>query len=369
MNIGLLVYDISLTGGAEAAALNLAEEFGREHDTCLISLFSERGQSCYLAVGFEAVYLRQTTVSITAHFVELSRELREVIESRSLDVVFAISAGVVTVALFASCGTAAKIVYCEHSNLENKTYGKKHELRQMIGAKYSDIVVTLTERDRANFVHTFKLPEERVVAIPNWFVATEGEPPQYDVASKAIVSVGRLEMVKGYDYLLEVAYILKEICDGWSWDIFGDGSYRERIQSRIEMLGLNEHVRLKGNVSDLPVRLPKYSMFVMTSLFEGLPMSLLEAQEAGLPIVSFDIATGPAEIVSDGENGALIEPYDTVAMACEVARLQNDDALRSGYAAKARMNLGRYSKKAVLAKWSNLLRNISVSEGDDAKNV
>ena len=75
--------------------------------------------------------------------------------------------------------------------------------------------------------------------------------------------------------------------------------------SQIAEAGLAERVLLMGPVKDLASQMARASVFALSSRFEGMPMVLLEAMSAGLPVVSFDCPTGPGEVISDAEDGML----------------------------------------------------------------
>jgi glycosyltransferase involved in cell wall biosynthesis len=358
MKVALFVYDISLTGGAEHVAMNLASEFSEIYKTYLISIFDQK-HICDGVYPYEMQVLSKQNISITINLMKLSSRLRRYIRQNEIDVLIAITAGVVTVADLAAVNTDTKVIYAEHSNLENRTYGKKHQLRQFIGAKFSDIVVTLTERDKVNFEKIFKIRKEKIYVIPNWYTPNTNINEKNKSLSKNIISVGRLEKVKGYHYLLEVAKKIYPYFPDWKWDIYGEGSLREELQRQIKSSGLSGFIELKGNVMELSKVYGNYSIYVMTSLYEGLPMSLLEAQAAGLPIISFDCPTGPAEIVENGVNGIIVQAYHIEEMVQAIKSLMEDVGLRDNYASKASINLHHFSKENIMKKWIELFKQIS----------
>lgn len=358
MNLALLVYDISLTGGAEHVALNLASEFAKIYKTFLVSIFDQK-HACDSIYPYKTYVLSKQSVSITMNLMKLSARLRKYIRQNKIDILIAITAGVVTVADLAAINTRTRIIYAEHSNLENKMYGKKHQLRQFIGAKMSDIVVPLTYRDRDNFKKIYRIKDEKIYVIPNWYIPNTAIYVKNRNLSKSIISVGRLEKVKGYQYLLEVAKKIYPSFSDWKWDIYGEGSLRNEIQEQIKLNGLDDFIELKGNITDLSKVYGNYSIYVMTSLYEGLPMSLLEAQAAGLPIVSFDCPTGPAEIVENGVNGIIVQAYHVEKMVKALKSLMEDANLRESYASKASVNLYRFSKENVMQRWIKLFNLIS----------
>lgn len=351
--IAFLVYDISLTGGAERVAENLAEKLSEIYETHLISVFNEK------RVGgenhkYKTYFVSEKTVSLSFHCLSVSRKIRKYMKDNGIDVLFSITAGVNTIAVLSTWGTKVKTVYCEHSNLENGTYGLKHRLRQRIGAKRQDKVVALTERDAENFRNKYKLKREKVVAIANWF-----EPDFIDVNAckkgKAIITVGRLEKVKGYDLLLQVAEKVKGKHPDWSWDVFGEGSLKNYIEEEIVARKLKGFLNLRGNSSELGNEYGKYEFLVATSYYEGFPLAFLEAQTAGLPIVSFDCPTGPSEIVSDNENGFLVKPYDTEELADKVNLLIEDPQMLKEFSLKSGIKLGEYTREKILKKWTELI--------------
>lgn len=95
----------------------------------------------------------------------------------------------------------------------------------------------------------------------------------------------------------------------------------------------------------------EYSMYVLPSYREGLPLVLLEAKANRLPIVSFDIMTGPREIVRDGIDGILVPPYDLEKMGNAICSLIENEDLRSSMSLKSQENIYKYSKTAILKQW------------------
>lgn len=357
-SIGILVYDSTLVGGAERVAIQMADEFSKNYKVHLITLFEKNHDNVVNKDNITTYTVMDSLCSITKNFSLITKRLRAYLKTNQIRVLYAITAGVVTVATRSARKTSTKVVYCEHSNLENKTYGKKHQLRQYIGAKCSDKVVTLTQRDRNNFIKFYHLPEEKVVSIPNWFTPAHQGDTSYDVNAKGIITAGRLEYVKGYDNLLKVAKLVQQKHPEWCWHIYGEGTLHEEIQHSICEMGLETFVQLKGNVSDLPNRMVNYGIFVLTSYFEGLPLVLLEAQVGRLPIVSFDCPTGPAEIIDDRVNGILIPTYNIEKMAQAICNLIENDKLRKEFSEKAQIGLNRFSKEEIIKKWNSLTNEL-----------
>lgn len=353
IKVAFLVYDVSLTGGAEKVAINLASEFSNKYSVSIISVFNEKNHK--KSDRYDFFVLSKKTIKIPFHLKKLSSKIRNYLKENNIDVILAITAGVNELAYFGTLRTKTKMIYCEHSNLENKTYGKKHELRQLLGAKKANLVVTLTERDRENFIKAYHL--KNVVSIPNWYTSTNIKE-KYDSNSKKIISVGRLEKVKGYDLLVKSA---KEVYDkhpDWHWDIYGEGSYHDIIQNQINENKLEKFITLKGNVNNLASLYKEYAFLVMTSYYEGLPLSLLEAQSHNLPIISFNCPTGPDEIITDGENGFIVNAYDINEMSNKIIELIEDKETRIKFANKSKKDLKKYDKNDILKRWYDTIDKV-----------
>lgn len=118
--------------------------------------------------------------------------------------------------------------------------------------------------------------------------------------------------------------------------VVGDGELRDDLRGRVATLGLQGRVHFLGARRDLGNILAGIDVFVMPSFWEGLPLSMVLAMGAGLPVVATSVA-GIPEVVQDGVSGLLVPPNDTAALGDALARVINDGALsvRMGQAARA----------------------------------
>jgi glycosyltransferase involved in cell wall biosynthesis len=118
--------------------------------------------------------------------------------------------------------------------------------------------------------------------------------------------------------------------------VVGDGELRDDLRRRVETLGLQARVHFLGARRDLGNVLAAIDIFVMPSFWEGLPLSMVLAMGAGLPVVATRVA-GIPEVVEDGVSGLLVPPGDTAALGDALARVINDDTLSvlMGQAARA----------------------------------
>lgn len=211
--------------------------------------------------------------------------------------------------------------------------------------KKFDMVVALTESDKEMW------GLQNILVIPNFSnIQQHGESSR---ENKVVISAGRLEYVKGYDRLISAWALVAKKHPDWQLEIWGEGSLRKCLQQQIDTLQLSSVVHLKGVSHNISEVYAHSSFFVMSSLYEGFPLVLVEAMNCGLPCVSFDI-TGANSIINDGENGLLVTDNDTYALADACMKLIEDKGLREKMGKQAYISSARFSKPKVMQKWLDL---------------
>ena len=213
-----------------------------------------------------------------------------------------------------------------------------------------DSIVTLTEADQRAYREAF--PGARVDRIPNALHSLD--VPQSSLASKVVVSAGRLVPDKRFDRLIKAFELVVQRHPDWTLRIYGEGPWLERLQRSVLKRHLYNHVFLVGPTRRLEERLAKGSIFALSSRSEGFGMALLEALSCGLPAVSFDCPVGPREIIGHGEDGLLVPPGDIEGLAEGICRLIEDEELRRSFGAAARRKAAAYGPDAVAESWERL---------------
>jgi glycosyltransferase involved in cell wall biosynthesis len=104
--------------------------------------------------------------------------------------------------------------------------------------------------------------------------------------------------------------------------------------------------------------LSRAEVFVLSSRYEGFPVSLLEAMSCGLAVVSFDCDSGPREIIRHERDGLLVPPADPHALAAALARLMRDVPLRASLGTAAREVVERFSTARFEVEWDAVLRSV-----------
>jgi len=142
-------------------------------------------------------------------------------------------------------------------------------------------------------------------------------------AGPVVGSTGRIDSQKGFDLLVDALALLPAV----TAVIVGDGAERGALEQRAERAGVGDRLIITGWTDRVATLLRGFDVFVLASRFEGLPLSVLEAMEAGLPVVATSVG-GVSEAVADGETGLLVPPEDPVSLAAGVRKLLADEELR-----------------------------------------
>lgn len=303
-------------------------------------------------------YLITRTGSVKSILFPASKELKKYIAANNIDIVIACGNVFYPMALLAKMRNT-KVVCWEHSNVYNTHDNDGQTILRWLASRLSNKIVTLTECDKNGYQKKFHA--KRVQRIFNPIdPQLSVETGKYDPTSKKIISVGRFCYQKHLDEIPDIAKKLNTLTDNWTWDIYGNGDSFSFVQNKIKEYGLDEKIFLRGQVKNLYSLYQNYSMIVMTSRYEGFPMTLLEGAANGLPMISYDILTGPNEIIRNGVNGFLVKEGDTDDMSQKIASLLLNDSLRVNFAAESRQTAKAFSVDKIAEEWKSLFLDLSI---------
>lgn len=347
MNILFLEGDMSRRGGTERMTAWLSSALSVHHAVHIVSLHCKNDTIFYpLAVTVINKTLKKS--STIGNICDIHRYILK----NHIDVVINVDTGMGYIGILATIGTKASVITWEHSNYYNNWDSRVFQYLRRFAAKHSDAMVVLTERDRQNYQSGIKkcVP---VHVIPNP-VAQMSNDISYNIVSKTILSAGVIGRIKRFDRILEIGRNVFVRHPDWNWIICGDGDERENLENAVRKAGLCNNIRLVGTVRNMDEYYNNAAVFVLTSDMEGLPMVLLEAKAHRLPIVSFDINTGPSDIVRDGVNGYLVSPYDTDVMADRLCELIENDTLRQRFSDNTVLDMEKFNGERIAETWENL---------------
>lgn len=154
--------------------------------------------------------------------------------------------------------------------------------------------------------------------------------------------VGRIAVDKGIEVLIDAIAELRRRHDDLTLTVVGDGPYRNHLEDLCERRSLADSITFVGskNQDEVAKLLMDHDLFVLPSFAEGVPVVLMEAMGAGLPVVATYVG-GMTELVDDGVTGFLVRPFDKTQLVRRIEQLIEDPALRG--------RIGRAAREAVLA--------------------
>jgi glycosyltransferase involved in cell wall biosynthesis len=195
----------------------------------------------------------------------------------------------------------------------------------------SRAVVAVSRATHAHMAKVMRMPPEAILTIPNGITFTPGirEGVRSELgltdSNVLVLAVGNLVPRKGHIFLLRALAALEN--DSWHVAIAGRGDEEQRLLAFAAEAGVADRVHLLGHRGDIPSLLAAADVYAMPSLWEGLPMALLEAMFAGKAIVA-SRASGIPEAIDEGKEGLLTDPGNEEQLKEVLSRLVTDPALR-----------------------------------------
>ena len=358
--IAIVKWSIDRTDGGLKVAVNLSNELSKYYEIHLLSMIST--EQNFFSLKNEICYrnLSSKKLSMSKNFFQAVQKLRTYLIENKIDIVLGIGISMNGVGIASTLGLKTKFVSCDHTNSIVDIDTKVKKIQRFIAAKFASKIITLTNQDRLNYIKKYKMNVDKVDYIYNWMDSLESVE-KYNINSKKIITVGRFDYQKGFDYLSQVANLILSKYPDWEWDIYGDGveEIKQGLRTELEAGGVLSRVHFKGNVKGTENIYPGHAIYVMTSRYEGLPLVLLEAKQYGLPIVSFKCPTGPSEIVLNNENGYLIDTYDVDYMSEKIIDLIEDVNLRVQFSDKSMKDTDKFSKNKIIKQWEDLIEEMT----------
>lgn len=355
-------------GGAESLAIGVAASLAsRGRDSRLIVTRSDgplrhRVDSGILVHDLQKPICRGGQVRRILDFLDTCQKLERVLREQEIDVLQTHLPKANFLGLVMAWRGACRVYATVHNNREFD-YGEatgtlKHGLRRMAYRAMvhsCDGVIAVSERVRQSLADQLRLGQGETRRIR---VVTNGVavPPAIDISIRAkardrwrvadgeilVVGVGRLTEQKNFSALIEALATLRDLDpENFSWRciIAGDGELRDSLQARVNGKGLQDRVIMAGLVEDVAGLLCAADIFCLPSLFEGLPLALLEAMARALPVVAFAI-DGVMDVVTDGVHGLVVSPGATSAFATALRDLIADGEKRAVMGAAGRRLAG-----------------------------
>ncbi|ABN56626.1 MULTISPECIES: glycosyltransferase family 4 protein [Methanoculleus] len=223
--------------------------------------------------------------------------------------------------------------------------------------KNASAVIALTEHMKDSMQAIYS---RDVVVVPNGIDLNENAEREAERGDpgKRVLFVGRLHPVKGVRHLLQAMSIVHQDLPEAKLILVGDGDEREHLETLTDSLGIRECVEFVGKVPHERVQdyMNQVEAFVLPSLSEGFPVTILEAMACGLPVVATRVG-GIPDIIEDGTNGYLVDAMNQERMAEALLKVLRNEPLRKDISNNNREKAEKYRWEAVAAELEEIYRN------------
>lgn len=202
------------------------------------------------------------------------------------------------------------------------------------------------------------LAQKKSLIIPN--VSSESKYVKKDYTQKNIVMVGSLIDIKNHEFVI---YNYKKIINkfpNWKLLIIGDGPLKSHLKKIIIEEGLTKNIFLLGNKKNIFNYYKKASIFLLSSVSEGMNLSLLEAIKYGMPIISSDCSISHKKIINHNQNGYLFKLNSNNQIQKYLIKLMKNEKIRKKFGKESILLSKQFRNKNILNKWDVLLKKLDI---------
>jgi len=304
------------------------------------------------------LYNDRTSMTKAILFRNGALKLRKILKKNQIDILIACGVMYLPLAFLSALGTDIKVMYVEHTNPDIGYDFRFEKAIRTFSAVLSDRIIVISDAARKWYINK-GINKNKIRLIYNSIPEEAFSNRDYNPDSTKIISVGRLSFPKNFEGLIDIASRFIKKYPNWIWDIYGDGECKEALEEQIKKNGLEEQVFLRGNRQNIIEIYKDYAFIAMTSRYEGFPMALIEAAANKLPLLSYDIKTGPNEIIIDKENGYLIEFEDALEFSKKIEDLIDNPDKRKQMSSKSYQTSQSFHVERIKKCWLELFHEVN----------
>lgn len=262
-------------------------------------------------------------------------------------------------------GKRPQVLFTEHGRFyPDLTSAKRRWFNRVITSR-RDRLVAVGDAVRQALIQNEGLPGERIEIIYNGvrtspvnLTAVERSALRRELGAGddefIVIQVARLDSIKDHCTALNAISLATGQQPAVRLALVGDGPEKAHIEQLIAKLGLQQRVRMLGQRRDVPELLAAADAFLLSSLSEGIPVTIIEAMAAGLPVASTKVG-GVPEVIDDEVTGLLAPPGDAPKLAAAIVRLASDVALRTKLAANGKVRAeSRFSETEMVQRYDRI---------------
>lgn len=342
-------------GGAEKQNIMLANAIVEKgHSVTLVSVSADN--VCYpLDERVRYIYLpdkNHSPLKLVFRYKDIKKVLKEI--RPDLTVSFWFQSAYLTALMRKSI--TGKVVYSERSDPGDKQYsGFLGVVRSLTLPRIDGFV--FQSKGAQNYFN--KKVQARSTVIANPMFVDKALFPKVLNRRKVIVTVGRLHTQKNHRLLIDAFAMIEKRFPEYQLEIYGDGELKEETQQYILNSNLAEKVHLMGTSKDIFRKMYDASLFVLSSDFEGLPNTLIEAMALGIPCISTDCKPGGArEIITQKKDGIIVPRNNAEELAKAITDCLNNKSMAEMFGERAAENMKRFKPEIIYGKWDIYFSNL-----------
>ncbi len=271
---------------------------------------------------------------------------------------------------------AGKIVHTPHGHNFYGYFGRAASrllvVLERLAARITDRIIVLTESEKRDMIDCKVAGASHILVIDSGVDIEAYTEVDIDAGKKRdelragrdtslVGMIGRLEPVKGPEYLVKAARLVLDECRRVKFLVVGEGSLRAGLESLCREAGISGKVIFTGWREDIPEILSLLDIVVLPSLNEAVGRVLIEAGACGKPVVAAGVG-GIPDIVRDGRTGMLVPPGDAVSLSRAVVDLLGDTEKRVRMGEEARRWVRRFSSDRMVRKFSGVYEGLAAED-------
>ena len=353
MKILFLINSLQTMSGASKVMKFIAKEMAEKGlDVCILPIFDKYTEEEIPNCNIIHLEIKANIKGIWR--IGALKKIRNEIIKEKPDLVCCFVSDVCVMGRISTLGLPVKLISCDRGN--PKSDGILWSTISGWAYKNSDACVFQLEEVK-NFFENKNIKKSYV--IPNPFVKDDSKFVDFSLRKKSIVSSGRFTDQKGYDILIKAYNEVYKKHPDYNLIIYGDGPLRKSYEKQIKELNLEEKIKLPGFIKNVSEVIKDASVFCLSSRYEGIPNSLIEALSLGIPSVATDCEPGGARFLLDNERRGILVPIDDyIALADGINYMieNSEDAKQFATTAIEVRNLFEPTK--IAEKWFNIFKTV-----------
>jgi glycosyltransferase involved in cell wall biosynthesis len=318
----LLINNGLACGGIERTSVSLADYFYKKgFEVTVLALYkTNHFYKLNKEIKFIEPSFDRHTTSKYLYFFKFFFYLRKNLKKVNPDTILSFNEWTNVYVIVANIGLLYPIYVSEMMHPKAKLPWVTEILRKKLYRFTKGVVAQTSYGKEIIYQKTFA---KNIHVIPNSVNVIEPVPIS---KTNLIIAIGRLEEVKGHRFLLEAFSRIKE--NDWILSIVGDGKEKKNLKKLANILGIQNRVVFHGQLVDFRKQLSEAQIYVLPSLKEGFPNSLIEAMSLPIACISGDFYEGKHDFVSNGHNGLLVEPGNVDQLKNALEELIINEKLR-----------------------------------------